>query len=135
MTLRRLTAEWSIDVDESFKSRVVDQDLQLLSLGPPVRTIWVAVWSPPTTQTVDQIVETIRVEMRPDPTARFDEPGWDDGERRLGSWYPESVDGRMQWGLYGYTIRVGSYVQSAFLVDDVTDLDWAVGTWRSLRFA
>jgi hypothetical protein len=39
MPRRGLTCEWSIELDEESRSRIVDDDLQLVSPGPPVRTI------------------------------------------------------------------------------------------------
>jgi hypothetical protein len=134
VTRRGLTSEWSIDVDESFRGRVVDEDLQLLSLGPPVRTIWIAVWSPPPTLPPAEILDGILQDVHPSPHQRFREGGADPEELRYGSWYPETDDGREQWGLYGYTVRPGSYVQAALLTDAPDDLEWALTTWRSLRF-
>jgi len=131
---RGLTTEWSIDVDESFDSRVVDEDLQLVSPGPPVRTVWVAVWSPPEEQSPADVLKDIRADVNPHPTARFVEPGSEPGELRYASWYPEESGGRDQWSLYGYTVRRGSYVQLACIVDDPAERDWALETWRSLRF-
>ncbi|GAA4918213.1 hypothetical protein LX16_4547 [Stackebrandtia albiflava] len=134
MPRRALTSEWSIDIDDSFRGRVVAEDLQLVSPGPPVRTIWVAVWRPSAERSVAELTEFICQNVHPDPVRRFEEPGSDPEERRYGSWYPETVEERTQWGLYGYTIRRGRYVQSAYLTDEPSDLDWALGAWRSLRF-
>lgn len=131
---RGLTKEWSIELDRSFQGRVLDGDLQLLSVGPPMRTIWIAVWSPPVSQPVAKTLADIEADAHPSPRRHFSEVGADGIERRLGSWYPESVEGRIQWGLYGYTVRPGSYVQAAFLTDDESDLDWALEAWRSLRW-
>jgi hypothetical protein len=45
------------------------------------------------------------------------------------------MDGeREQWGLYTYTVRADSYVQAVLLTDSPAELDWALSTWRSLRF-
>ncbi len=129
---RRLTDEWSIDLDESFAARVVDGDMQLVSAGPPVRTVWLAIWSPPPEMPLQEVAHTVRAEQRSDPVERFDESSGD--EVRLASWHCENVDGRVQWGLYGYTIRQGTYVQSAFIGDDAAERQWALDAWRSLRF-
>lgn len=131
---RRLTHEWSIDVDDSFRAHVVDEDLQLVSPGPPVRTVWIAVWSPPPTRSPDDILDDILHDVHPSPQLRFREDGADTDELRYASWYPETDEGREQWGLYAYTVRPGVYVQTALLTDDPADLDWALTTWRSLRF-
>lgn len=133
--VRRLTDEWSIELDASFRSRVVDEDLQLVSVGPPVRTVWVAVWSPPPALPVEQVLATVRQEVHPGPAERFEEQGADPGEGRYASWYREGADGGgHQWGLYAYTVRRGSYVQAAFLVDDPSDQAWALAAWRSLTY-
>jgi hypothetical protein len=129
-----LTSEWSIDLDESFRGRVVDEDLQLVSPGPPVRTIWIAVWSPPPDRKPADVLEEILLDVHPSPRLRFREAGADADEVRYASWYAETDEGREQWGLYAYTVRPGSYVQAAVLTHEPADLDWALTTWRSLRF-
>jgi len=131
---RDLTSEWSIDLDESFRGRVVDENLQLVSPGPPARTIWIAVWSPPEDQPAEALLAEILRDVHPAPRERFREAGTGGDEIRYASWYPEVVEGREQWGLYGYTVRAGSYVQLSLLSDDPADLDWALSTWRSLQF-
>jgi hypothetical protein len=65
--------EWSIDVDESFRGRVVDEDLQLVSVGPPVRTIWIAIWSPPPDLAPAEVLNEILLDVRPRPQLRFRE--------------------------------------------------------------
>lgn len=135
MTRRNLSEQWSIDLDESFRGRVVDGDLQLVSPGPPVRTIWLAIWYPDLDQGPETLLGRVLAEVNPNPLEKFEEVGTDDGELRYASWYPETVDGRRQWSLYGYVVRRGSYVQSAFFCDRAEDKQWALDTWRSLRFA
>ncbi len=132
---RKLSREWSIELDPSFDSRVVDGDLQLMSLDPHVRTIWLSIWSPPPTDSVDDLLRGIRDDAHPHPVNRYSEQGSDESEKRYGSWYSENVGGRTQWGLYAYTVRPGTYVQAAFLTDFESDLGWALETWRSLRWA
>jgi hypothetical protein len=127
---RGLTTDWSIDIDPEFTSQVVDGDLQLVAAG---RTIWIAVWSPPVGQPITDTLSDIKEDVHPDPEQRFEEPGTDADELRYASWYPETVGDESQFGLYGYTIRPGSYVQAAFLIDDPLDLPWALDAWRSLR--
>jgi hypothetical protein len=131
---RGLTSEWSIDLDKSFRGRVVDEDLQLVSLGPPIRTIWIAVWSPPPRRSPADVLDEILHDVHPSPQLRFQEDGTDTDELRYASWYAGTAEGREQWGLYAYTVRPGSYVQAALLTDEPADLDWALTTWRSLRF-
>src|SRR4051812_1421654 len=50
MPRRDVPADWSIELDDSFQGRVVDGSLQFVSAGPPMRTVWLAVWSPPVTE-------------------------------------------------------------------------------------
>jgi hypothetical protein len=126
----QLTDTWSIDLDESFAARLVDNDLQFVSAGPPPRSVWLAIWSPPEELSTAEVVEMIRADLHPAPVASFDELG--DQWPRLASWYSETVDGRTHWGLYGYSLGAGAFVQSAFLVPDETHLPWALEAWRSV---
>jgi hypothetical protein len=134
MPRRRLTNEWSIDLNDSFRGRVVDGDLQLISPGPPARTIWITVWQTAPDLSTAHLLEQILQDVHPNPTWKVREDGADRDELRYASWYPEIDNGREQWGLYAYTLRPGSYVQAALLTDKPADPNWALTTWRSLRF-
>jgi hypothetical protein len=129
VTRRRLTEHWSIDLDDSFASRVVEGELQLVSPGPPVRTIWLGVWDT-SDESLPDTIRRIRESQHADPLERFEEAGADADEKRIASWYPEED----HHGLYAYTVRPGSCVQASFLVDDPADKDWALSAWRSLRY-
>jgi hypothetical protein len=130
---RQLTTEWSIALDASFAGRIVDADLQFVSQGPPVRTVWLAIWSPKS-ESIPETLDRIKLHVHTSPEQRFEEAGTDPNERRYASWYPHVVGGRHQWGLYAYTVHQGSYVQAAFISDEPDGLEWALFTWRSLRF-
>jgi hypothetical protein len=134
VTRRNLSDQWSIDLDDSFRGTVVDGDLQLVSPGPPPRTILLALWYPPAERSPEELMAWVLAEVNPDPLERFQETDNPD-ELRYGSWYPETIDGVTQWAFYGYVVRRGSYVQAAFFVDDATERDWALATWRSLRYS
>ena len=134
MPRRGLTSEWSIELDGSFKSRTVNGSLQLVSPGPPTRTIWIDVWDPPAHRSPEEVLDELLQDVNPAPERRFREAGTDPEELRYASWYAETDGEREHWALYAYTVRTGSYVQMALLTDSPTDLDWALTTWRSLRF-
>ena len=124
---RQITAEWSIEVEDDFASRLEDGDLQLVVPG---RTIWLSVWAPE-----DEPIEVV-AELRegsPDFAQRFEEYG-PHGELRYATYYPEDDgSGGTQYSLHAYAIASGSFVQAAFLFDSPDDLDWALERWRSLR--
>ena len=129
---KRLTDEWSIDLDGEYLSRLIDHNLQLVAPAP---TIWIAVWNPPEDQAPDAILEGIKGQLpNPNPVGRVEAWSEDGLEVRYASWYPEPGNGRTQYSLYGYTIRRGSYVQSALISDSPKDTEWALSTWRSLNF-
>jgi hypothetical protein len=46
MPRRQLAKHWSIEVDDSLGQRVLDGQLQMLSLGAPIRATWMNVWGP-----------------------------------------------------------------------------------------
>jgi hypothetical protein len=128
-----LTREWSIELPRDFARRIVEGSLQLVSVGPPVRTVWMNIWNLPTEADRVDVIAEIRATPRPGDTQTFDEPGSDETEIRLGFWYGERVDGRQQWSLYAYTIRRDDYVQAVFMTS-TPDSAWALAAWRSLRF-
>ncbi|MDQ1636330.1 MAG: hypothetical protein QOJ32_3139 [Frankiaceae bacterium] len=134
MTRRTLSEHWSIDLDDSFTGQVVDGDLQLVSPGPPPRTVLLALWYPPPERSPEELMAWVLAEVNPDPVERFQESD-DPDELRYASWYPETVDGQTQYALYGYVVRRGSYVQAAFFADDAAQRDWALATWRSLQYS
>jgi hypothetical protein len=134
MPRRDLTSEWSIELDGSFRSRIVEGSLQMVSPGPPVRTVWIDVWGPPSHRSPEEVLQEILQDANPSPERRFREAGADAEELRYASWYAEVDGGREHWGLYAYTVRAGSYVQAVLLTDTPADLSWALSTWRSLRF-
>jgi hypothetical protein len=125
MPRRGLTSEWSIELDGSFRSRTVDGSLQMVSPGPPTRTIWIDVWGPPAHRAPEDVLEEILEDINPAPDLRFREAGTGPEELRYASWYTETDGERQQWELYAYTVRAGSYVQAVLLTDSPADLDWA----------
>jgi hypothetical protein len=137
-THRDITIEWSMSLEAAFQGRLVDGDLQFVELGPPVRTVWISVWDMPAEPGPENTPEAVLAEFRggasPAALQTFDEPGADVSERRFATWYPEYVEGRLQWSLYGYTVRPEGWVQSAFYGESADELDWALQTWRSLRY-
>ena len=137
MTRRNLSEQWSIELEDGFAGQVVDGDLHLVHPGPPPRTVLLAIWYPKQEHGPETLMQWVLAEVNPDPVERFQEPdpdGSDPDELRYASWYPETVDGRTQYALYGYAVRRGSYVQAAFFADDAGERDWALETWRSLRY-
>jgi hypothetical protein len=129
---RELTSGWSVEVDESFASRVVDGDLQMVSAGPPVRTIWVAMWTPPEEERPEDVLANVTADGEPPGAERLDHRSEDGATVGMAFWYREDQDGRETWTLSTYTARRGSYLQLTCSCDDPSDHDWAVGVWRSL---
>lgn len=135
MPRKELTAEWSIDVDDSFVSRIVGDDLQMVSQGPPMRSIWVATYSPPKQQGAKDLIALAKEEAPADAIETFEEQGTAGHELRFATWNHETVEGREQWALYAYTARRGALAQIALLSDEEADRAWALETWRSLAYS
>jgi hypothetical protein len=130
----QLTEKWSIDLDEEYERRVVEESLHLIARSAS-RTIWLAVWEPPEEQDPATVLASIKEDVNPDPDWFTEEEGADSGELRYASWYSEQGEREPQYALYAYTVRRGSYVQAAFISNDPADRDWAIATWRSLRYS
>lgn len=133
MPRKELTTEWSIEVDDSFASRIVGDDMQMVSQGPPVRTIWAATYSPPKKQGAKELIALVKEEAPKDALETFEETGEESNELRFASWVHETADGREQWALYAHTARRGALAQVALISEAESDLDWALETWRSLQ--
>jgi len=128
---RGVTDEWSIDLDGDYERDVVDGRLRFMAPG---RTIWLNVWSKPGLEVSDTLtwIKAEARDARPKGAEEFEEHEGD--ETRYASWYSEAGTRGIQHSLYGYTIRPGTYVQSAFISDSWADRDWALKAWRSLRY-
>jgi hypothetical protein len=82
-----LTKDWSIDFDTDYASRVVDVSLQFIAPG---RTIWIAVWGPPTDQSPEDTLRGIKGELpNPNPDGKVEEWSDDRLEVRYANWYSE----------------------------------------------
>ncbi|HKW69724.1 MAG TPA: DUF2185 domain-containing protein [Candidatus Dormibacteraeota bacterium] len=128
---RGITEDWSIDLDGDYERDIVEGQLRFRAPG---RTIWLNVWSKPGVD-VSETLAWIRAEARtahPKDAEEFEELEAD--EARYASWYSEPGTRALQHSLYGYTIRPGTYVQSVLISDPPGDRDWALNTWRSLRY-
>ena len=127
-----------MSLEPAFQARLVEGDLQFVAPGPPARTVWISVWDMPAEFGPENTPEAVLAEFRagasPAALQTFDEPGADMSERRCATWYPEYLEGRLQWSLYGYTVRTEGWVQTAFFGESADELDWALETWRSLRY-
>lgn len=132
-TRRGLTSDWSMELPDSFRSRVVDGTLQVLDPGPPPRTAWLDAWALPQGVSADEVLADVRAAERPAEATITDEAGEPGDVRRFGAAYREVVEGREQWSLYAYTLRPTAYVSAAF-ISATPDLAWAYRAWRSLRF-
>ena len=133
MARKALTADWSIDLDDTFQGRPVGTNLQLMSETPWTRTIWVSVFA--TEESATDTMEKIRLDVNPDPVSVYSEGGDDPGELRYASWYPETdPSDRYQWSLYAYTVREREFIALAIISDAQDDEEWALATWRSLRW-
>jgi hypothetical protein len=125
---RELTEDWSIELPDDFHARSGNGALQLVGSGG--RTVWASIHTPPPTRAPEAILDEILQDVHLTPEQRFREPGSDAYEVRYASWYP--ADGH--WSLSAYTVRRASYVQLVILSATPADLDWALETWRSLRY-
>ncbi|MEV6631536.1 hypothetical protein AB0M54_12375 [Actinoplanes sp. NPDC051470] len=119
---RGLSDDWTIELPAGFGADLRHADGRVL-LAEVIAT--------PPARAPEALLDEILQDVHQSPEQRWREAGTDSYEVRYASWFPE--DGR--WALYAYTVRRGSYVQLAVLTPDPADLDWALATWRSLRFA
>jgi hypothetical protein len=129
--IRGLTAEWSFRINSCFQRRIEDENLVFWAPG---RTIWLSVWGAKEGESPDQRLAWIKKEANPFPVQRFepDHPTL----KRFGYLLLETDDEKgTRWALYTATVDpTGGHVWMTIYFDLKEDLDWALGTWRSVEF-
>jgi len=127
--LRKITREWSFDLDESFRHRIEDGNL---IFWKPGRTIYLIVWSRPEGEDKEQTMTWLKSESHPDPLLRK-EPA-STAILRYGYLLKERDGEHEYFGFYGFAVANTSYVQMSCYFDKETDVEWAEQTWLSLTY-
>ncbi|HSU69391.1 MAG TPA: hypothetical protein VLJ39_21070 [Tepidisphaeraceae bacterium] len=118
---------WSILVDSEFTRDIDQGDVVLWTPG---RTIHASVFNTHNAEAEEAIEKMI--EGRPGiPVQMFDreEPGLAGHAYLL----PETRKSRKYWGLNTWTAAKGEVACVTIYFDDLHDLNWAIGVWKSVR--
>ena len=128
--MQRISADWWLGLDESYRTRLDDGSLVLWRSE---RTVWINIWNDHEGWTLRERLERWVAErdVRADDLFQVD-----DGEiLRYGYLLEEEEDGGgRRLGLYSYTVSATSTVQMACYFDLKEDLAWASAVARSLSF-
>ena len=127
MPRRPITADWSIDLDDTFQRRVDGGDV-MFWLAP--RTVYATVYATDDVSAEEAV--TRMLEGRPGtPVQTFDrvEPGLAGHAYLL----PEGEGRERYWGLNTWTAARGSVACVTFYFEQLDDLDWALGAWHTVR--
>ncbi len=118
---------WSLLLAKEFQRRVNDGDVVLIM---PARTIYASVFNTSGAEAEEAIQKMI--EGRPGiPVQLFDR----DEPALAGHAYllPETDEKRCFWGLNTWTAVRGSVACVTIYFEDLSDLDWAISVWKSVR--
>lgn len=127
MVMQSIGAGWSLLVAREFERRVHDGDVVLFM---PARTIYASVYNTSGAEAEESIQKMI--EGCPGiPVQLFDR----DEPALAGHAYllPETNPERGYWGLNTWTAARGSVACVTIYFEELSDLDWAIGVWKSVR--
>jgi hypothetical protein len=128
--LRRLTKQWSICLDSSFRARKDGKNLVFVAPG---RTVLISVWNAPKKQSPESRLMEIKKVAHPAPVERY-EPSHP-SLLRFAYLLLESDDERgARWALYAFTLAATEEIHIAAYFDDKADLDWALSSWESVEY-
>lgn len=128
MVLQRITRDCAVKIGGTFRRRVQDGDLCLFDRA---RTVWIAAYRAREGDPIASVGELYRPDRKPDEEWERREDGMF-GRAYLNS---ESTPGQACWTLTSISASKRTIILMSFYFDDERELDWAVSTWHSLRFA
>jgi hypothetical protein len=134
-TTQRLTDNWSIEISNLFtRRREEDGDLVFAMKGKTVR---LAIWNSKNQsrqQLYDEHKQNQETRDQKDaPTIETFELG-DNNVSRIGYMIEESDNEKRYKVIYGFSIVDGEVVQAALYFDKDTDKEWALETWRTIKY-
>ena len=128
--MQRISEEWWIGLDESYKTRVEDGSLVLWR---PARTVWISIWNDRDGRTLRDRLAHWVAERDIRAADLFQESDGDLLRHGYLLAEPEETGGD-RLGLYSYTVSTSSTVQMACYFDLQEDLGWATAVAKSLSF-
>lgn len=134
MVTHKLTANWLIDINNLFERKVEESRDLLYTTGD--KSVRIAIWNEEgksrevihaeRNQVIENRDQTVSQTLR-----TFD---FSDTEvARLGYMIAEADDDKSYTVIYGFSIIDGQVLEVVLYFDDEEDLDWAIGTWKSIR--
>jgi hypothetical protein len=128
--MQRISDDWWIGIDDTYRTRVEDGSLVFWR---PERTIWISLWKDHDGRTVSERLERWVAERSAGATDLFKQE--DNGLIRFGYLLEEPEEGGGQrLGLYSFTVNDSYTVQMVCYFDLKEDLPWATAVSKSLSF-
>jgi len=126
----KITSEWLIDLPDDFEKRVEDDKLIFWKTGI---SVIIAAFSLPDGTTKIELLNQIQAKLPKDALEKLvSTKGKIVG---LGYTQFQSLgEGKQRLSLTTFTASDSSCLQTAFYLDDPTNLDWAKSVWKSLIF-
>lgn len=127
MVKQQLGHDWSLLLDGSFHRKAISGDIMFHQNG---RTVYVSIFNT-NNAAAEEAIERM-IEGRPGiPVQMFDRD--EIGIRGHAYLLPEGDKKNPYWGLNTWTASRGKLACVTLYFKNISDLDWAIGVWKSVR--
>jgi hypothetical protein len=124
---QQLGHDWSLLLDGSFARKAISGDIMFHQSS---RTVYVSIFNT-NNAAAEEAIERM-IEGRPGiPVQMFDRD--EAGIRGHAYLLPEGDKKNPYWGLNTWTASRGKLACVTIYFKDISDLDWAIGVWKSVR--
>jgi len=124
---QQLGHDWSLLLDRSFARKAISGDIMFHQSS---RTVYVSIFNT-NNAAAEEAIERM-IEGRPGiPVQMFDRD--EAGIRGHAYLLPEGDKKNPYWGLNTWTASRGKLACVTIYFKDISDLDWAIGVWKSVR--
>jgi len=127
--MRKITEDWSVDIDDSFQRRIEDESLVFWKPG---QSVWINCWGDGTHPSKAEALANVREDADPQRRQVLDE---EDGDiYRFIYALTEQQDNKVRYAAYSFAVIEGQYLQMAIYFDSLDDRAWALSVARSPIF-
>lgn len=134
MTTHRLTEDWTIEINNLFERKIEEDGTLYYTTGD--KSIRLIIWN--SEKNREELYEEHKQDLEnrdQSESKTLDKFEFSDNEiSRIGYLIQESDEQKVYNVLFGFSIIDKEVIQTSFYFDEKADLDWAINTWKDIRF-